>query len=144
MREFNITDKNAEQLIAPLTSTVAAYLLKHKSCVVTVQQDKRTKPQNAKMWPILTDISNQVDWYGVRYTPVEWKQIVSSGLTKQKTAPAIDGVGVVCFPVSTSDKTKAWLSDMIECLYAFGSERNVRWSDESIKAYASYREASNG
>ncbi|HHH1505475.1 TPA: recombination protein NinB [Yersinia enterocolitica] len=44
---------------------------------VIIQEPKRSLPQNNKMWPLLTDIAEQVFWHGVKFSDdakreVEW------------------------------------------------------------------------
>ena len=41
---------------------------------------KRSLPQNDKLWAMLTDISRQVDWYGQKLTPDDWKIIFTASL----------------------------------------------------------------
>jgi hypothetical protein len=41
----------------------------------------------------------------------------------------------------TSDMGKPIFSDLIEVIYAFGSERNVQWSEPSLQLYSQYKEA---
>ncbi|EEC8586088.1 recombination protein NinB, partial [Escherichia coli] len=46
----------------------------------------------------------------------------------------IDG-GVVMLGVRTSKMRKASMTELIEIMFWFGSERNVRWSDDSRREY---------
>ena len=48
--------------------------------------------------------------------------------------PGIDG-GVVMLGVRTSKMRKASMTELIEIMFWFGSERNVRWSDDSRREY---------
>lgn len=108
--------------------------------VVSLGREKRNKDQNAKMWPMLQDISSQVVWYGEKLTKEEWKDVLTAGLTKQKAVPGIDG-GFVMIGVSTRNKSKAWFSELIELIYCFGANHDVVWSEQSTKVYQDYREA---
>jgi len=108
--------------------------------VVTLGREKRSLSQNAKMWPMLTDVSKQVDWYGEKLTPDEWKHVVTAGLLKQRAVPGMDG-GFVVLGQSTSKMKKAEFSQLIEIIYAFGSEQDVQWSEPAMRAYEQYREA---
>lgn len=99
--------------------------------LVTLGRSKRTLSQNSKLWPMLTDLSNQVDWYGHKLTPEEWKQICTASLKQQKTLPSLDG-GFVVIGASTSKMNKEELSDLIELIYSFGAEQEVKWSDPLI------------
>lgn len=93
--------------------------------VVTLAEPTRTLEQNARMWAQLTDISSQVDWYGNRLTPEEWKDVFSAALKKQRAVPGIDG-GFVILGQHTSKMTKREMSDLIELMNAFCAERGVK------------------
>jgi len=109
--------------------------------VVTLGREKRSLSQNAKMWPMLTDVSKQVDWYGEKLSPDEWKCVVTAGLLKQRAVPGIEG-GFVVLGQSTSKMPKTEFSQLIEIIYAFGAEQNVQWSEPAMRAYEQYRESS--
>lgn len=90
----------------------------------------RTLDQNAKMWAMLTDISNQVVWYGKKLSPRVWKDIFSASINGQETVPGLDNNFVVVGR-STSRMTIREMSDIIECCYAFGADPDhpVTWSE---------------
>jgi hypothetical protein len=98
--------------------------------IIRPAKSKRSLAQNAKMWPLLQDVSDQVEWYGNKLTPDEWKDVFTAAYKRQKTVPGIDG-GFVVIGAHTSKMSVSELSDIIEIIYAFGSERNVRWSHHS-------------
>lgn len=94
--------------------------------VVEIKEPSRSLDQNALLWPLLTCLSEQVDWYGQYLTPDEWKDVMTAGLRKQKAVPGIDG-GFVMVGSRTSKMSKAEFSDLVELIYAFGAERGVRF-----------------
>lgn len=94
--------------------------------VLTVKQATRSIEQNARLWAMLTDISKQVDWYGQKLTPDEWKDVFSAAMKRTKVVPGIDGGFVVCGQ-STSKMTKAEMSEMQTLMEAFGAERGVKF-----------------
>ena len=96
---------------------------------VEMYQPPRTSAQNAKMWAALSDIAEQVEWYGKKYTKEDWKDILSASWRRVTLAPGVDG-GVVALGVRTSKLSKQDESDLIELIHAFGAEQGVRWSDE--------------
>lgn len=102
--------------------------LKGGPVLITLGREKRNADQNAKLWAMLTDISRQVDWYGEKLSPEDWKHVFTAGLKKQKAVPGIDG-GFVVLGISTSKMKKGEFSELIELIYAFGAEREVRWSE---------------
>ena len=92
-------------------------------CVV-IKEPTRTLEQNSALWPLLAAISEQVDWYGQRLTPEEWKDVFSAALKKQKVVPGLDGGFVVCGQ-RTSKMGKREFSDLLELANAFAAERGV-------------------
>jgi hypothetical protein len=108
--------------------------------VVKIKEETRTLDQNAKLWPMLADISKQVDWYGQKLTDEEWKDVFTAALKKQKVVPGLDGGFVVCGQ-RTSKMPKREFCDLIELMYAFGAERCVQWSEPAKEAYQDARRA---
>lgn len=92
---------------------------------------RRSLPQNDRMWAMLTDVSRQVDWYGQKLTPDDWKDVFTASLRKARVVPSIDGDGFVLLGLHTSDMTKAEMGDLMELIAAFGAERGVIFSDPS-------------
>ena len=108
--------------------------------IVLIKEATRTLEQNAKLWPLLTDISKQVIWYGQYLSNDEWKDVFTASLTKAKVVPGLDGGFVVCGQ-RTSTMPKKLFSDLIELIYEFGSERNVKWSEHASQSFAELRRA---
>lgn len=112
-------------------TTAARHLIESGiSAVVEVRpaKRKRTCKQNSKLWPMLTDVSVQVQWHGQKLTPDDWKDLFTAALKGQRTAPGIDGKLVV-FGARTSEMNTEELAELIEFIYAFGSDNNVEWSE---------------
>lgn len=99
--------------------------------VVCIQEMTRTLEQNARMWATLTDISKQVNWHGLTLTPEEWKHVFTATLKGQKTVPNLDSTGFIVLGQSTRVMNKRELSDLLELAYSFGSEREVKWSENT-------------
>ena len=99
---------------------------------VTVGEPKRSHEQNDRMWAMLTEVSEQMQWCVdgkmQHLSAEEWKDILTAGLKReQKVAQGIDG-GFVILGQRTSQMTKRELSDLMELIAAFGSERGVIFS----------------
>lgn len=92
------------------------------------KDDTRTLDQNAKLWPMLTDIRRQVDWHGLTLSNEDWKNMFTASLKNQRTVPGIDG-GFVVLGSSTSAMDKETFSELIDLIDAFGSQRGVEWSE---------------
>lgn len=106
---------------------IKATLIAGQKLVVSVKPETRSLEQNDRMWALLTDVSEQVDWYGKKLTPLEWKHVISAALWKQKVVPGIDG-GFVVLGLSTSKLSRSAMSDLQTLIEAFGAERGVRFS----------------
>jgi len=93
--------------------------------IVEVKEPTRSLEQNSKLWPMLQDISKQVDWYGQKLTDEEWKDVFSASLKRQKAVPGLDGGFVICGQ-RTSKMSKREFSELIELIYAFAAEKGVQ------------------
>ena len=112
------------QQIWPL---IKASLMAGHRMVVEVKKETRSLEQNARMWAMLTDVSKQVVWYGRKLTPEDWKHVFTASLTKQEVVPGIDG-GFVVLGKSTSQMTKAEMSELQELMQAFGAQHDVKFT----------------
>jgi hypothetical protein len=99
---------------------------------VDIRPERRSTEQNSKLWAMLGEVSKQVDWYGQRLTPEEWKHVFSAALKKQKVVPGLDG-GFVVLGQSTSQMSKGELSDLIELIYSFGAQRGVIFKETELE-----------
>ena len=104
-----------------------AHLMAGRRMVVELRTETRSLEQNARLWAMLTEVSRQVDWYGRKLTPEQWKHVFSAALKKQDVVPGIDG-GFVVLGLSTSKMTRAEMSELQELIEAFGAERGVRFA----------------
>lgn len=96
--------------------------------VVEIKEQTRNTSQNAKLWAMLSEVSRQVDWYGRKLTPENWKHVFTASLSKQDVVPGIDG-GFVVLGKSTSSMSKREFGELIELIMAFGAERGVKFSE---------------
>jgi hypothetical protein len=107
--------------------------------VLVIQEAGRTLMQNAKLWPMLTDISTQVLWDGERMTKEEWKDWFTAALRQQRQVRGMEPGTIVFVGCSTSLMGKKEFSDLIELMYMFGANNNVQWSDASHKHFEQLR-----
>lgn len=100
------------------------------NCRIEFKQSKRTLPQNARLWAMLTDIARQLPWHGVKLSPDDWKLIFLDALKREmRLAPNLDGTGFVNLGRSSSDLSKSEMSDLMELMSEFGARHGVVWSD---------------
>jgi hypothetical protein len=97
--------------------------------VVKISEAKRTDDQNAKMWAMLSDISRAKP-EGRSHIPEVWKCIFMAALGHETIFET--GLDNRPFPIGfrTSKLTKAQMSDLIEFIYAYGAQHNVKWSEK--------------
>ena len=101
--------------------------------IVRPVKSRRTLEQNAKLWAMLGDISRQVEWpvNGVmqKLDSEDWKALMTAAARQEiRMAQGING-GVVMLGESTKRMTVAELGDVIECMYVFGADKGVTWSE---------------
>ena len=99
-----------------------------KPKVVVIKDEKRPDILNRKMWAMLRDVSQQVEWYGKKLSDEDWKCLFSASVEKQRAEPGLDG-GFVVMATSTRKQSAKWFSDLFEVIQAFGAEKGVRWSE---------------
>lgn len=109
--------------------------------LITLGREGRSTPQNSLLWALLTDISNQVEWYGSNHSPEVWKDLITGTFRQCKVLPNLDSTGFVMTGLSTSKMSKADFSALVEYIHAFGAEKQISWSDPSLAVFAEYREA---
>lgn len=98
--------------------------------VMELRDRTRTSDQNSKLWPMLSDVSVQVEWHGVRLSPEDWKLIFMDALNQEmRLVPNVAGTGFINLGRSSSRLSRQEFSDLIEVIYAFGAERGVEWSE---------------
>jgi len=120
--------QQAHVVLTDIWPKVKAYLTAGHRLELTIKKEKRSLPQNAKMWATLTDIANQVEWHGEKLSPDDWKTMLTASLRKQKAVPGIDG-GFVVLGESTSRMTKEEMSELLELALAFGAQHEVHFHD---------------
>ncbi|MCS3479529.1 hypothetical protein M2212_006375 [Bradyrhizobium elkanii] len=86
------------------------------------------------MWSLLGQISKQVDWYGQKLTSEDWKDVLTASLRRARVVPGIDPGTFVPLGMRTSQMTKEELNMLIELIYAFGAEHNVKFRELELVA----------
>jgi hypothetical protein len=102
---------------------------------VEFKEAKRSIPQNARMWAMLTDVAQQVQWHGQRLSADDWKLIFLSGLNQEmRLVPNITGNGFVNLGRSSSDLSKSEMGDLMELIAAFGAQHGVTFHEHEEAA----------
>ena len=90
---------------------------------VTVAEPTRNLEQNAALWAVLNEISEQVVWHGRKLSPEDWKHVFTASLKRMDVVPNLEGTGFVALGLSTSKMSKREFSDLLELVNAFAAER---------------------
>ena len=123
-----IKSKADRNLIATWASNVPV------GTTVEFRAPRRSLDQNALMWSLLGQISKQVDWYGQKLTSEDWKDVLTASLRRTRVVPGIDAGTFVPLGMRTSQMTKEEISELIELIYAFGAERDVKFRELELVA----------
>jgi len=93
-----------------------------------VRKKTRSVEQNSRLWAMLAEVSAQVDWYGQKLSPEEWKDLLTASQKRQRAVPGIDG-GFVVLGARTSHMTVAEMCELQTLIEAFGADKGVIFSD---------------
>ena len=136
---YSVDNKNVSGMISQIVQMINKGLFVGPVEVV-LRRKARSLSQNKKLWPMLNDVQKQVNWYDETLNSEDWKTMFMASLHKQRAIPGLDG-GFVGLSRRSSLLNKEEFSQLIELIYAFGSERNVAWSEPSLQNYTKYKEA---
>jgi hypothetical protein len=102
-----------------------------KGTRVEFKAPRRSIPQNARMWAMLTDVAVSVQWHGLKLSPDDWKLVFLDALKREvRMVPNIDGNGLVNLGRSSSDLSKAEMGDLMELIAAFGANHGVVFHED--------------
>lgn len=106
--------------------------------LITLSRPTRSSEQNRKMWAMLRDVARQrqlmINGEMVWAEADDWKDIFTAALKREtRMAQGLDG-GLVLIGMRTSKLRKEELSELIELIYAYGSEWGVTWSADAAPA----------
>lgn len=104
--------------------------------VLRERKTVRNNEQNKKLNAMCGDLSEQVLWHGQALHLDDWRHMFVAAYRKeQRIVPGING-GFVVLGASSRRLTVAECADVIEMLYAFGSENGVMWSEPKMQEAA--------
>lgn len=116
-------------LIGPSQIAFAKALLDKAphGAVVNIRESKRSIEQNDKMWAMLSDVSRAKP-ENRAHNPETWKLVFMQALGHEIQFEM--GLDNKPFPIghSSSKLSKAEMSDLIEVIYAYGSQHGVVWT----------------
>ena len=96
--------------------------------IVTIKEPTRSLDQNARLWPMLGDISKAMP-DGRRHTPDDWKCLFMHACGWE--VQFLDGLDGRPFPsgFKSSRMTVRQMADLITFISAYGDEHGVAWSE---------------
>ena len=71
---FRLVHDTARKLAA------AQCMLAPDGWICTISEPTRSSEQNARLWAILGDVSEQVEWYGRKLSSEDWKHVFTASL----------------------------------------------------------------
>jgi hypothetical protein len=92
---------------------------------------RRSLSQSALMWARLSDIASQVDWYGSKLSPEDWKDVFTASLRRARVVPGIDPGTYVPLGMRTSDMSKEEMGLLLDLIGAFAAERGVAFQEQA-------------
>lgn len=96
---------------------------------VSLSKPTRTLDQNAKLWPMLADIQEQVEEMAT-YSDEDIKLRFLNALgVEMRFLPELEGAGMFPVGLRSSTLTKEQFAGLITLLYAYGAKHGVRWSE---------------
>lgn len=102
---------------------------------VEIKAPQRSTDQNARMWAALSDIATQLPYHGIKLATGDWKLLFLDALKREvRMVPNLDGNGFVSLGRSSSDLSKAEMSDLLELIAAFGANHGVVFHDQQSEA----------
>ncbi len=115
------SDRDRQKAIAWINSAPAGTRVEFKAT-------KRTIPQNSLLWSLLSDIASQVPWHGVRLRADDFKLLFLDALKQEiRMVPNLNGDGFCNLGRSSSDLTKDEMTQLIELIIAWGTQKGVQF-----------------
>lgn len=102
---------------------------------IEFKEEKRSLPQNDKMWSMLTEIAGQKEHAGRRYTPDQWKVIFMHACGREvQFIPSLDNATFIPWGQSSSDLSVGEMADLITFMTKWGDENGVVFHDAEVAA----------
>lgn len=98
--------------------------------VVEIREPSRNLDQNALMWALLTEFSEQLQWpvngQMAYMSPEDWKTVLTASFRRetQRMTQGIDG-GIVILGMRTSKMSKREFAEFIEFIQSVAAERGI-------------------
>lgn len=138
-----MTEPSAFILISPIVRSNAldAVRAAPDGWRVKVAPPLRSDDQNSKMWAMLADVARAKP-EGRNWVPETWKAAFMHALGHQVMfADGLDGSGPFPIGFRTSRLTVKQMIDLIDSIYAYGSQHGVEWRGTRKGGFMNEKEA---
>jgi len=103
--------------------------------MVVEEGERRSSEQNAKMWAMLTEFSQQLEHGGRYYDPEHWKAILLHAWGQEiEFLPALDGKTFIPYGNQSSKMLKRDMISFLDFIGIEGNRRGVVFRDDPIDA----------
>lgn len=118
----------AHETLGRLWTWLKPRLLAGHAYVLSIEEPRRSLPQNALLHATLQDIAARREWAGRKWEPEVWKRLLTAAWMRARgeqviVVPALDGHGVDVVFQRTSRLSKAQMTDLIEFIHAWDAQQ---------------------
>ena len=95
--------------------------------VIEAKRNKRTIPQNDRMWAMLGDVAAQATYHGLKLSAEDWKLIFMDGLGHEmRLVPNLEGTGFVNLGRSSSKLSVEEMTALMDLIEAYAAQHNIK------------------
>ena len=96
---------------------------------------KRSVDQNSLLWSLLSQVASKKEHNGRKYTPNQWKVLFMHACGRDvQFIPSLDNATFIPWGQSSSDLSKAEMTDLLEFIFAWGAQNGVTFRENSAEA----------
>ena len=151
--KFTVTDANVKDEMRKVWDMANKGLKSGEPVIVTLGRDKGSRLQEKCYHAQIGDFARQVEPMGNKHTVAAWKEMLVFDFAREKLAmgdplkngnrwiPSLCGTAMIPSRPPTSEFDKDNRSEFIEYLFVKGAEYGVEFTDKSLEAYETYKEA---
>lgn len=92
---------------------------------------RRSNAQNDRMWLLLRSVAAQLEWYGERYAPEDWKDFFMHQLARGDWMPDENGRPTIAIRRSTSRLSKARMADLMLVIEEFCARHDIQIDEQA-------------
>ena len=120
--------QEAHQTLARLWTWLKPRLVAGNAYTLSIEEPRRSLPQNALLHATLQDIAARREWAGRKWETEVWKRLLTAAWMRARgeqviVVPALDGHGVDVVFQRTSKLSKAQMTDLIDFIHAWDAQQ---------------------